>query len=256
MTRDYTVSDLFYDRWEQLSAMIHAEVYALQQLAKQENRDTMEYGLRVIGVLRQLRKNKSLVDQINEAQAVDIYNDLKFLDEPWTYFPVKVLATRIGLLYAPAEKLATHTFDHFIYADNEFTSFLATQDRKYLVRLAATLYRAKGEVYLDKELVDERAKLIEAKIKPWQEALIFATYGHIREFITRRCKTLLPAPPRPSPEGEGEIPKVVPTGPMWLKLKHRLSETPAFQGYETAGRANVYAALDYLEDLSQIKERK
>lgn len=253
MTREYTVSDLFYDRWEQLSAMIHAEVYALQQLARQENRESIEYGLRVIGVLRQLRKNKTLVDKINEAQAVDIYNDLKFLDEPWTYFPVKVLPTRIGLLYAPEDKLATHTFDHFIYADNEFTSFLATQDRKYLVRLAATLYRAKGEVYLDKELVDERAKLIEPKLKPWQEALIFATYGHIREFITRRCKTLLPAPIKSE---STEPMKVVPTGPMWLKLKHRLSETPAFQGYETAGRANVYAALDYLEDLSQIKERK
>lgn len=252
MTKEYQVSDLFFTRWEELSAMIHAEVYALQQLARQEQKESIQYGLRVIGVLRNLRKNKRLVNQINEAQAVDIYNDLKFLDEPWTYFPVKVLPTSDGLLYAPDDKMATHTFDHFIYADNEFTSFLATQERKYLLRLAATLYRKKGELYLDKEQVEHRSALL-ADLKPWQEALIFATYGHIREFISRRCKTLLPPPPRPEP---GEKEEVRPSGPMWLKLKHRLSETPAFQGYETAGRANVYAALDYLEDLAQRKEEK
>lgn len=252
MTREYQVSDLFFNRWDQLSAMIHAEVYALQQLAQQEQKDSIQYGLKVIGVLRNLRKNKALVNRINEAQAVDIYNDLKFLNEPWTHFPVKALPTTIGLLYAPAEKMATHTFDHFIYADHEFTSFLATNDRKYLVRLAATLYRLKRETWFDKELVEARAELL-VNIKPWQEAMVFTTYGFIREFISRRCKKLLPA----SKPIEGSEPiKVVPSGPMWLQLKHRLSETPAFQGYDTAGRANIYSALDYLEDLAQRKEKK
>lgn len=252
MTKEYAVSDLFYSSWPELPAMVHAEAFALHQTAKALDKGSVQYGFNVIGVLRALRKNKSLVNRINEEQAVDIYNDLTVLDEPWRYFPVRVLPTKNFLLYAPDESMATHTFDHFIYADNEFTSYLATQDRKYLVRLAATLYRKKGELIFDKEQVEPRAALLAAKIKPWQEELIFCTFGHIREFITKRCKTLLPASP-PSPEGEA---KPVPTGPMWLKLKHRLAEAPAFQGYDTAGRANIYAALDYLEDLAQIKEKK
>lgn len=252
MTKEYTISDLFFTGWDELTPMTHAEVFALRKIQLTKDPDSIEYGVYLINILRRLRKNRRLVDQIDETQAVDIFNDLKFLDEPWTWFPVKTLPTRNFMLYAPDDKMATHTFDHFIYADNEFTCFLATQDRKYLARLAATIYRAKGEVYLDKEAVEARADQLGRKLTQWQGDLIFVTFGHIRDFITRRCKTLLP-PAGPSPEGE---PRIVPTGPMWLKLKHRLAETPAFQGFDNAGRANMYSAIDYLEDLAQRKENK
>lgn len=250
MIKEYQVSDLFYTSWKELTPMRHAGVFALHMLAKTIDKESPKYGYHLIWVLRNLRKDKSLVNKINEAQAVDIYNDLKFLDEPWYHFPVKVLPAKSFLLYAPDEYMSRHSFDHFIYADNEFTSYLATMDRKYLVRLAATLYRKKGEIHFDKEQVESRAALLSKKITPYQEELVFLTFGHIREFITKRCRTLLPS----SKSGGDE--KVSPTGPMWLKLKHRLAESPAFQGYETSGRANVYSALDYLEDLAKIKEKK
>lgn len=251
--RTYIVSDLFYTDWNQLTPLQHIEVFALQQQLNLLDTGSVAYGLHLIKILRCIRKNKRLVGKINEAQAVDIFNDLKFLRDPWLYFPIKKFSTG---LHAPEEKMATHTFDHFIYADNEFTSYLATQDRKYLARLAVTLYRAKGEVIFDKECVDERAAKLR-KIKPWQEDLVFCSYAQIRNFITKRCKTLLPTSPRPSPGGEGDkVEKAVPTGGMWLKLKHRLAETAAFQGYDNAGRANMYSALDYLEDLAQLKEKK
>jgi hypothetical protein len=250
MTKTYSVSDLFFTSWGQLTPITHTEVYQLQQAICQMSVEDRGYGFAVIAILRAMRKNKWLVDKINLEQAVDIYNDLKFLNEPWYNFPAKVLPLKSDLVYAPAEKMATHTYDHFIYADNEFTSFLATNDRKYLTRLAATLYRKRGEIFLDKELVEARTQQLAKKIRPWQEDIVFLTYAQIREFITTRCKTLLPKGPA------GETTKISPTGGMWLKLKHRLAETPAFQGFDSAGRANIYSALDYLEDLAQLKEKQ
>ncbi|MEJ0030944.1 MAG: hypothetical protein WDO15_11465 [Bacteroidota bacterium] len=58
------------------------------------------------------------------------------------------------------------------------------------------------------------------------------------------------------PSSQATEDKVKPTGPMWLTIKHRLAETPAFQGYHNAGRSNIYDALDYLEDLASQKTEK
>jgi hypothetical protein len=42
---------------------------------------------------------------------------------------------------------------------------------------------------------------------------------------------------------------------MWQELKHRLAETPAFQGFDKAGKANIYDCLDYLEGLAKQNAR-
>lgn len=236
--KTYTVADLFYNRWEDLSPKDHATVFMLRQdlVATPPGQ---AYGIKLISILRILRRNKRLVDKINVAQAVDCYNDLSFLNQPWYYFP----DLNFESAHTPEEKMARHSFDAFIYADNEFTSYLVTQDVNYLKRLVATLYQKN----FDKENVEAIAKTL--KLEDHELFLVFFTFGHVRNFVMQRCKRLLPRAPK-SDDSE----PMKPTGAMWLKLKHRLAETPAFQGYDTAGRANMYSTLDYLEDLHQLKE--
>jgi 5-methylcytosine-specific restriction endonuclease McrA len=238
MTKGYTISDLFFTKWEELSGKTIAEVYALYLTAQSLEKDSKEYGYVLISILRRLRRRPMLVDKINVDQAVDIFNDLEFLHTPWYFFP-KIQCLE---LKTPAEKLARHTFDHFIYADNEYSSYVVTQDSKYLNRLIATIYQDP----FDKEAVETIAAAL--RLKPWEKHLVFYTFSHVREFVMKRCKTLLP------PGGSSEETKPQATGRMWLKIKHRLSETPAFQGYDTAGTANMYSTLDYLEDLAQIRD--
>jgi hypothetical protein len=247
MNKEYLVKDLFFTTWDELRGRAQAEVFSLLLQLRDAEVGTTKYGVILISILRRLRKNPQLVNKINVEQAVDIFNDLKFLKEPF----YKFRAIRLKNLITPEEKMAKLTFDHFIYADNEYSSFLSTQDPKYLLRLVATLYQAK----FDKENVESiAAALDKKKIKEWLLTHTFFTYAHVREFVTRRCKTLMPPPPINSEEDIQEV-KATPTGGMWLKLKHRLAETPAFQGYDKAGSANMYAALDYLEDLAQLKEK-
>lgn len=244
MSKVYEVKDLFFTSWGQLAGRVHAEVYTLLLQLRAAEEGSTQYGAILINILRRLRKNPRLVNKINVEQAVDIFNDLKFLQNPWYTFP----ELETSNLSKPEEKLARHTFDHFIYADHEYSSFVATQDTKHLNRLVATLYQHK----FDKENVEPIANAL--KIKEWQLTLTFFTYAQVREFVVKRCKTLMPTPPMKSEDDIVEE-KPTPTGAMWMKLKHRLAETPAFQGYDKAGNANMYAALDYLEDLAQIKDK-
>lgn len=243
--KTYSTSDLFFTRWEDLKALQRYEAYTLNEVLKDIPRDHERYGFILIAVLRRLRKRPGLVSKITVEQAVDIYNDMKFLSEPWFIFP-EVHGLRIfdHQPMHPDDHLARHTFDHFIYADNEFSMWLLTREKIYLKRLLVTLY----QMPFEKESVEDLAQSV--KIEDWLLNLVAITFNHVRTKLTRRCKTLLPPPPK----GEAAPADPSATGPMWLKIKHRLAETPAFQGYDVAGRANMYAALDYLEDLAQQKE--
>lgn len=262
--KTYSITHLFHTSWEQLSPMKVAIIAGLQARMQELDKESIEYGRLLIEVLYTARKNKRLVAKINVDQAVDIYNDLQFLNHPWTYFPLKRLTTRHYLLSAPDERMHDRSFDHFIYADNEFTTYLALEQMRpgdkpnkvYLSRLAATLYtRPDIDIHFNPDTIEPRAALLEKSIQPWQQSLILHTYANIRKSITARCPVLFNAPPEGTePPPEDNIKPIKPTGPMWLKLKYRLAETPAFQGYQVAARAPLYTALDYLEDLSKQKE--
>lgn len=252
--KEYTVADLFYTRWEQLTPRIHSEVFALQQHLQQMALDSPEYGFTLIQILRRLRKNKSLVNKINEAQAVDIYNDLAFLDEPWYYFPSLVTGHRLSVtgnflnsLRPPEPHMARHSFDQFIYADNEFSMFTVKQDELYLRRLAVTLYRPDGEEFFDKETVAEYAERFKGKLKPWQLNLVFFTYAQIRAYVMKRCKTLLPS-------GAKSDAAPTNTGPMWNTIKHQAARTLVFGTFDQTGQANMYSVLDHLEILCKEKD--
>jgi len=177
---------------------------------------------------------------LSNEQAVDIYNDLKFLREPWHFFP------EIKNLVKPDDYLAQHTFDHFIYADGEFTSYLVNFDDKYLRKLVVTLYReTKGEHFYRDEVNFRAAKL---EIKAWQLQLVFFTFSHVRQFIVKRCKNLLPSRPA---EGN-EKPKC--SFPMWDDVKHSAVRTLVFGDFTAIGRANVYDVLDHLEKIAKEKK--
>lgn len=254
MKKTYKVGDLFFTSWKELpKPQLHAEVFGLHALLKQMRPRDREYGYQLIAILRRLRKNQTLVDKINELQAVDIFNELSFLDEPWYHFPIRRIHCGLIDLVAPEEHMDRSTFDHFIYADNEFTRSLipGADTNLQLRRLAATLYHHPLEKFFDREQVEGRGLAL--KIQDWELQLIAATFGHIRTFITRRCKHLMPAPVKLEGQPEHQVRS---TGPMWQELKHRLSETPAFQGFEKAGRANIYDCLDYLEGLAKNQNRK
>jgi hypothetical protein len=240
--REYTVSDLFFTRWEDLSARVHSEVYALyNSLAGPEN---PQYGFILIQILRRLRKNKRLVNKIDVAQAVDIFNDLAFFKEPWYNFPA--LENKKLALLPPDEKLARSSFDQFIYADNEFSSYLVKQDPNFLNRLVVTLYPLLGDECFDPETVEARAEAITGQLAPWQLNQVFFTFAQVRAHVMDRCKTLLPKAPVADTT---EAPTA--TGPMWHRIKHQAARTLVFGTFQQTGRANMYSVLDHLEILCQ-----
>jgi hypothetical protein len=247
-TKEYTVSDLFYTQWKDLDDLTHARVYALQQQAQALGYAHEQYGYVLIAILRAIRKNKRLVDKINELQAVDIYNDLKFLNEPWYYFP------ELPGLTTPDPHMARSSFDEFIYGDNEFSMFLVTDKdhEQYLRRLAVTLYRQPGEKFFDKETVEGREATLK-DIKPELLQLVWFTFSHVRKKVMERCKTLLPVPIKSKDDIE-EKPK--PTGAMWYHIKHQAARTLVFGDFDKVGQTNMYSVLDHLEILCKEKEQQ
>lgn len=244
--RKHQVKDLFYVSWEELrrKPQAHAETCALQATIGKIERGSTEYGVTMIAILRRLRKNPRLVDRLNVEQSVDIYNSMSFLDEPWFFFPGIKRDWRKPFKRnwkRPADHLAEISFDRFIYADNEFTSFVASGERRFLERLAATLYQPG---VFNKELVDGKRL---QKLPMWKLQLIFFTFSHVREFIVKRCKTLLPSS---APAGDEQA-NPAPSGPLWHKIKHQAAETLVFGTFEELGNANVYSVLDHLEHIAK-----
>lgn len=240
--REYTVSDLFFTRWEDLSPRVHADVYALYNSLPEPT--DPQYGFVLIQILRNLRKNKSLVNKINVEQAVDIFNDLSFLKERWYYFP-NIKSKAIALV-TPDEQMARSSFDQFIYADNEFSTFMLKPDPVYLHRLVVTLYPLLGDEFFDKETVEARAAAITGKLEPRLLDQVFFTYAQVRSYVMDRCKTLLPK------GGSGDDSEArASTGPMWYRIKHQAARTGVFGTFDQTGRANMYSVLDHLEILCQ-----
>lgn len=249
MIKAYTVNDLFYTSWKQLDSKYaaHAEAYALYLSLQVLQKGSTEYGVALIKILASLRKRKRLVERIDEQQAVDIFNELErvLLVQPWYNFP------KLGWWSMPDEKLARTTFDQFIYADNEYTGILVAQRKgaattdllKGMARLAVTLYTTN----FDKERVEADANELGIK-KVVQLQLIFFTFGHVREFVVKRCKHLLP----PAPAGEQDEPPPLRTsGEMWYEIKHQAARTLVFGDFDKLGKTNMYSVLDHLNKLAR-----
>lgn len=254
MEKTYTVSDLFYNNYSQLSTRKLAELAPVRRawldMIKKENIETHDdeslpqYGLLSIAVLRTLRKSPLLVDKINVEQAVDCLNDLTFLKDGWHFFPQFIRPTNA---YHPEEYFHNRTFDHFIHADHEFSKGNAAG-------VAACLYfHDHGHFNPDKLAVNIRH--IQQTWHEWQIQLVMHTYANVREWITKRCKNLFG--PSPSAEGAQRADEV--TGPMWTELKQRTAELRLTwkdpNGTETnyVGHARYLEVLDHLESISKRK---
>lgn len=255
MKKEYSVRDLFLTTWTDMKSRPrrHAEVYHFYQALRELDPATPQWGVLMIQVLRRVRKNPQLVDQITEIQAVDIFHDIErtMLSQPWYFFPE--LGTDVT---TPDEQLARTTFDQFIYADKEFSLFVRaawqkqpeTELRRLLCRLTACIYQRKHRKF-DPENVDHEAAVYQRKLHPWELQLIQFTYAHVRQAIVDRCPTLLP---KGSTEAEPQS-----TGPMWAKIKHEVARTGVFGTFPQVGNARVYDVLDHLELLSkEAKETK
>ncbi len=250
----YTVGDLFYTDWKHLRTKAAAEVYMLKNKIDATSPDKEEYGYVLIGLMRNLIKNSALVDKLTEAQVVDCFNELKgtFLSKPFYHFPV------LKGWHQPDEKMARCSFNQFIYADNEFSTYLALAQKDiekaqiHLKRLAVTLYKKKAAELWDKELVAERAERLKAK--PHELLLIFFTFSHVRDFVVKRCKQLLPAPPPSAATDEPNV--IVPTGSMWHEIMHAAARTLVFGTFAELGHANMYDVLDHLEKIARDKNAK
>ena len=247
-TKVYAVDDLFFTSWKDLDDITHARVFTLQQALTAMDKSNPQYGYALIASLRLLRKRPLLVDKINVPQAVDIYNDLKFLREPWYYFPeIPNDLTAVK----PDDHMARSSFDQFIYADNEFSTYLINEDKKHLRRLAVTIYAPRGEEIFDAQTVETR----EASLQNIDEDLLmqmFFTFMQVRNFVMKRYKRLLPK----AAASDDEDRKPSPTGAMWHEIKHQVVRTNVFGTFKETGQSRMYDVLDHLEILCKEQEEK
>jgi hypothetical protein len=270
--KQYSVTDLFHFSWKDLSTEQMAKLIMLKQKREYclRDNDHQSAGHWSIMILRELRKNKSAVADLNVAQAVDCINNILsvkstrepkyYLSEPWFFFP----AVSNPLFPAPDDLMSNLCFHQLVYADSLFSKYLITDyhDRRafpsqdpselaeaYLLDLFAVLYTP-AEIF-DESKIEERAALLKKVLKEHDKLVIFHTYANIKQYITQqRCPVLFnytePDPEEPAQEQPEDVEPPY-TGQMWQNLLYDLAETPAFPGLDKAKNAKVLTALDYLE---------
>lgn len=241
MEKQYTVTDLFYTQWSELSVRQRIKVHELNQMRQDLPID--QHGTYIILIMRELRKRPLLVDRLNEAQVVDIFNSLTFVNEPWLFFAPPPVRLKLRGYAAPDAKMGNLSFDHFIYADSEFTQCAGEQVewRKHMEALAAILYKP--------------AKLVTNKVHtlPVSDALFvkqaFYTFGNVRDYIVRNCRHLFP--PK---SDEDELPQKFSALQLWTDMKFALAEHGTFGTYKQVGEQPLYEVITYLE--KRAKEPK
>jgi hypothetical protein len=265
--KSYPITSLFHTTWETLTPRQMIDILDIRESWKQAKAEGQlkAAGYYSIMLLRELRKNKNLVSKINVEQAVDCINDLKFIHEPWYFFPVPAFSFSPSVLNhataptahftPPGEKMHNRNFSQLVYADAAFSRYCVLDHKKLdgtinaINELVAVLYTSADE-FNDQDII-YRAGLVGELLKDWQKALILYTYANCRLSFIERCPNLFP--------GSGPSDKPSPptyTGKMWQNLRYDLAETPAFQGFNVAGNANLYDALDYLEKKASTKPHK
>lgn len=257
MSKTYTVPDLFFHKWDDVTALKKTELWTLikeynilkarvlnpDEDATEAERSAaqLNYGMVLIFILRLLRRKPLLVDKIDVPQAVDCMNEITFIHTPWLYFPVAEIAG----FKSPGERMHQITFDQFIYALKEYYYLLeskdVTKDLTLLARLTATLYTN----HFIADHVEQDAEVIVKSAKPWQLLSVLYTLTNILEYITTvRCKALF---------GGGGKSDEHPVA-VWIKIKYKLGESGYFMGKKEVEAARIYEALDYLCDLQTRKD--
>lgn len=283
--KEKNISDIFHTSWDSLRSekggnqVIITMRYLQIVRATLDQKAYTQFGYYVRILIKSLAKQK--VQRLDSEQLVDIYHDLKFLHEPWYFFSTPVIKLKSnsplsrgvaegrGVLHAPDERLSNITYSNFKFADAKFTKYLCHQEagedkeaQLELNKLMACLYcpgLGDERIFHEKQ-IDDHAGILETRLRPWEKLLAAETYGYIRTYIVNRETFLFPQGSN-SPDGipkklkakESEN-KPVYTGEMWQDLHYDLADTEAFKGYEPAGSANIYHALDYLN--KKAREQK
>jgi len=188
---------------------------------------------------------------LSPEQLLDISEDLSFIDTPVYKFHIPWIRTKAGTLKAPGENLNTFTFYQLIKADAEYskllilTSELKQEQFHSINRLISIIYQPEHYQF-DEDLIEISAGSLPARLTFDLKYLILHTYASCRRYIVdQRCPDLFN-------KGDESSEKIEYTGKMWQDLLFDLSETPAFNGLETAKNARIFNALDYLE--KKVKE--
>jgi len=266
----YSIAELFKTSWEELSP---TEMYLLISASDQMNQSPSggeRYGAALIQVLRILRKNRRAVAKLSLEQAVDVFNDLAFFKRdsagnfvaPWLYFPIKDFKVKGHVFRRPEMNgnlpMYDRMFDQLVYADSAFSQFCVLNYQyqqapsQSLLRemglsvdaLIATLYQAPHQ--FDVIRLEETATLVGADMPIGHKAIILHSYANVRAFLMNRCYNLFPQPATQQREETTPNPPQQ-TGELWMNLRYDLAETDVFRGFETARRALIYDALDYLD---------
>lgn len=241
MEKQYTVTDLFYTQWSELSVRQRIKVHELNQMRQDLPLD--QHGTYIILIMRELRKRPLLVDRLNEAQVVDIFNSLTFLNEPWLFFAAPPARLKLRGYAAPDPKMGNLSFDHFIYADDEFTK-VGGDDKaalQHMQTLAARLY-SPGKLVTNKSYKLPAANALFVK-------QAFYTFGNVRDYIVRNCRHLFP--PK---SDEDEVPQKFSALQLWTDMKFALAEHGTFGTYKEVGEQPLYEVITYLE--KRAKEPK
>jgi hypothetical protein len=263
------ITDIFKTRWEELNAKEIIDVISIsEKLHQTEDKASQQYGILVISMLRLLRRDKRMVSKIDEEQAVDCFNDITFFNRnqhgefltPWLHFPIPGFNFDSKRFREP-EKIGglpmyNLIFDQLVYADAAFSNF-CVMNHEYQKFYSKELKKEMDEnvngligvLYTPPEAfdpvnIDMHANIVSLKLNTLERALILHTYANIRNFIMDRCTNLFPRQ-----EEENDLPPAAPvqTGPMWMNLRYDLAETEAFKSLQTARKALIYDALDYLD---------
>lgn len=268
--RTYKVSDLFKTSWAELTAADMIKVIEISDQVSIIPVGSKEYGFAVISMLQLLQKN-NVVSKIELEQAVDCFHDIQFFRRdskgafktPWHFFPIgNFWVDRIEFTRPEMNgtlPMYNRCFDQLVYADSAFSSFcflnyqyrqapskdLAREMDESINGLIAALYVNPHD--FDPAMLQVNSDLVSLKLNLSSRALILHTYANVRSFLVERCPNLFPRPEED--EYDALVPESAPelTGPMWLNLRYDLAETEVFKGLETARKALIYDALDYLD---------
>jgi hypothetical protein len=274
------LTDVFKTSWDELNASEMLSVIAISEDIHQEkDHESIRYGGLVISMLRILTKDKDIGLKINEAQAVDCFNAIKFFQRndrgdfktPWLKFPIggfnfNLSNMAMARFYAPQFNsglpMYDRSFDQLVYADTAFSRFcinnykyqrgdhskeLITEMDELVNALIGILYKRPED--FDSSDLEVYTRIVPLHINPKKRSLILHTYANVRSFIIQRYPNLFPRHAEEVSEAPAPVSEAMPmdTGPMWMNLRYDLAETDAFKGLETSKNAPIYDALGYLD---------
>lgn len=254
----YQASDLFHTSWDTLTKKQLLQLLQMQAMVTREKEPDKQAYIKTC-MLYAINKKKSFFKKITDAQMVDLFAELAFLQEPTNRWFVPSFQHNGFKYYAPMPGLkgfqlpdgreAEFTFAKLMYSDSFYTIMLASEQQEYF-------YKFVTHLYLREPFKQGRAR----NLSGIDMQVIILNYAANRDAVFRRFPHLFPRKENEEnqqPETSNQHPEVKPTGEMWQSLLHSLADSTAFAGLETAKNAIALEALGYLDQKAkEVEEMK